>query len=415
MDQPWSQRRLHFVGIGGAGISGLAVVAHALGASISGSDRAPAWPDWAFDATGYRPHVGHAASNVPPGATVVYSSAIPPENPERTTGAPELHRADLLGEVTALKPTIAVSGTHGKTTTTSMIVHALGAQSYLVGGVVRGTGANAGWGDDEWLIVEADESDRSLLKLHPAIAVVTNAEMDHHTTYADQADVDETFRAFLALAERQVVPPDLVRLAPRAATFTPGEIPVTLTVPGEHNARNAAAALTAIKLAGADVAQAARALKTFEGAGRRFERLGSTQQGAEVVDDYAHHPTEVAATIAAARTLHPKRLVALFQPHLYSRTQHLAADFGRALSNADLVVVLAIYPAREKQSDYPGVTGELVADAVSAPVVFVPDLDAATGYLRGELRAGDLLLTMGAGDVDRVGKVLAESPRTPTQ
>src|SRR3954469_6236381 len=170
MDQPWSQRKLHFVGIGGAGMSGLAVVAHALGASISGSDQAASWPQWARAATGYEPAVGHAASNVPAQATVVYSSAIAPENPERTTGAPQLHRADLLGEVTALKPTIAVSGTHGKTTTTSMLVHALGAKSYLVGGVVRSTGANAGWGDDEWLVVEADESDRSLLKLHPTIA-----------------------------------------------------------------------------------------------------------------------------------------------------------------------------------------------------------------------------------------------------
>src|SRR6185312_12532334 len=180
-----------------------------------------------------RAAVGHAAENVPAGATVVYSSAISPENPERTTGAPELHRADLLGELTRLKPTIAVSGTHGKTTTTSMIVHALENPSYLVGGDVRSTGTNADWTDSDWLVVEADESDRSLLKLQPTVAVVTNAELDHHTTYKDQHDVEETFRAFLALADRQVLPPDLVRLAPHAATFAAGEIPVTLTVPGE--------------------------------------------------------------------------------------------------------------------------------------------------------------------------------------
>src|SRR3954462_13916628 len=148
MDQPWSGRRLHFVGIGGAGMSGLAVVAHALGAEISGSDRAAAWPDWARAATGYQPVVGHDAANVPEGAEVVYSSAIPPANPERSTGAPELHRADLLGELTRLKPTIAISGTHGKTTTSSMVVHALEAKSYLVGGEVRSTGSNAGWGED---------------------------------------------------------------------------------------------------------------------------------------------------------------------------------------------------------------------------------------------------------------------------
>jgi UDP-N-acetylmuramate--alanine ligase len=394
-------------------MSGLAVVAHALGASISGSDRAPSWPQWARAATGYEPKVGHDAKNVPDGATVVYSSAIAPENPERTTGAPELHRADLLGEVTTLKPTIAVSGTHGKTTTTSMIVHGLQAQSYLVGGVVRSTGANAGWGDDEWLVVEADESDRSLLKLHPTIAVVTNAELDHHTTYSDQQDVEDTFEAFLALAEQQVVPPELARLARNPTMFE--AIAVTLQVPGAHNALNAAAALAAIELTGADVARAADALTTFEGAGRRFERLGTTAGGAEIVDDYAHHPTEVAATIAAARTLNPKRVVALFQPHLYSRTQHLADDFGKALSAADLAVVLPIYPARENQSDYPGVTGELVVKATTAPVHYVEGHAQAEALLNAELREGDLLLTMGAGDVDRVGKVLAEPGRTSTQ
>src|SRR3954447_22610167 len=287
---PWTGRNLHFVGMGGAGMSGLAVVARALGATVTGSDRAPS-PYLA--ATGLEPVMGHAAANVPAGAEVVYSSAIPPDNPERTTGAPELHRADLLGEITRLKPTIAVSGTHGKTTTSSMLVHALrgaGADpSYLVGGEVRSTGANAGWGTGEWLVVEADESDRSLLKLHPAIAVVTNAELDHHTTYASGRDVDDTFRAFLALAEHPVVWAPLADLAPGATTFdvdaelTPGGsrfafdgAAVTLKVPGAHNARNAAAALTAVRRAGVDVAAAAAALASFEGAGRRFERLGTT-------------------------------------------------------------------------------------------------------------------------------------------
>ena len=240
-----------------------------------------------------------------------------------------MHRADLLGEITRLKPTIAVSGTHGKTTTSSMLVHALAADSYLVGGEVRSTGANAGWGPGEWLVVEADESDRSLLKLSPTIAVVTNAELDHHTTYASSRDVDDTFRAFLALAREQVVPPELVRLAERPTVFDDVGRRAS-SVPGEHNARNAAAALTAIRLAGGDVAAAAARLETFEGAGRRFERLGITADGAEVVDDYAHHPTEVAATIAAARTLEPRRVLACFQPHLFSRTQREATRLRRA-------------------------------------------------------------------------------------
>jgi len=409
--------------MGGAGMSGLAVVARALGATVTGSDRAPS-PYLA--ATGLEPVIGHAAANVPAGAEVVYSSAIPPDNPERTTGAPELHRADLLGEITRLKPTIAVSGTHGKTTTSSMLVHALrgaGADpSYLVGGEVRSTGANAGWGTGEWLVVEADESDRSLLKLAPTIAVVTNAELDHHTTYSSRRDVDDTFRAFLALAERRVVPPELLALAPDATPFgvvaelTPGGsrfgfdgVEVTLRVPGAHNARNAAAALTAVRLAGVDLPAAAAALAGFEGAGRRFERLGTTASGALVVDDYAHHPTEVRATIEAARTLAPRRVVVLFQPHLYSRTRREARGFGAALAQADLAVVLDVYPARERAEDHPGVTGKLVADAAAdarGRVAWLPRHAQAEAFLRDELRAGDLLLTLGAGDVDRVGRAL---------
>ena len=314
-----------------------------------------------------------------------------------------MHRADLLGEITRLKPTIAVSGTHGKTTTSSMVVHALGADSYLVGGEVRSTGANAGWGPGEWLVVEADESDRSLLKLSPTIAVVTNAELDHHTTYASGRDVDDTFRAFLALAEQQVVPPDLVRLAERPTVFD--DVEVRLSVPGEHNARNAAAALTAIRLAGGDVAAAAKRLESFQGAGRRFERLGTTANGAEVVDDYAHHPTEVAATIAAARTLEPRRVIACFQPHLYSRTQREATAFGRALAAADLAVILDVYPARERAEDFPGVSGLLVAEATydaggGKRVVWARDHATAERFLRNESCSGDLILTMGAGDVD---------------
>src|SRR4051794_27580414 len=397
MDQPWSGRKLHFVGILGAGMSGLAKVARILGADVTGSDRALA---------------GHDAANVPAGAEVVYSSAIAPDNPERR--APEMHRADLLGELTRLKPTIAVSGTHGKTTTTSMIVHGMDNPSYLVGGEVRSTGTNADWTDGDWLVVEADESDRSLLKLTPTIAVVTNAELDHHTTYASSKDVDDTFAAFLALAQHTVVPPDLLRLAPGATVFEPQDI--ALGVPGEHNQRNAAAALTAIELAGGDVARATERLAGFEGARRRFEDVG-TFNGARIVDDYAHHPTEVRATIAAARTQDARRVIALFQPHLYSRTQREARAFGQALAAADLPVVLDIYPAREKQSDYPGVTGLLVAQAAADAgngkrVAWVKDHATAEAFLRDELRAGDLLLTMGAGDVDRIGQVLAAAGRS---
>ncbi|RKQ88021.1 UDP-N-acetylmuramate--L-alanine ligase [Solirubrobacter pauli] len=401
MNQPWSGRKLHFVGIGGVGMSGLAKVARILGADVTGSDRAQG---------------GHAASNVPAGAEVVYSSAIPADNPERTTGAPELHRADLLAELTQLKPTIAVSGTHGKTTTSSMLVHALPGQSYLVGGEVRSTGTNADWHpDSEWLIVEADESDRSLLKLHPTIAVVTNAELDHHTTYASSRDVDETFAAFLARARDAVVAPDLTRLRADAHVF--GEFDGPLPVPGAHNRRNAAAALKAIELAGEDVAAAAARLADFQGAGRRFEVVGEAQ-GATVVDDYAHHPTEVRATIEAARSRDAGRVVALFQPHLFSRTQREAMAFGQALAGADVVAVLDVYPARETAADYPGVSGlTIVRTTLDArpgmPVFWAKTHAAARRFLQDTLQNGDLLLTMGAGDVNTIGRDLVAHSEAP--
>jgi UDP-N-acetylmuramate--alanine ligase len=435
----WAGRRLHFVGIGGAGMSGLALVAHALGASVTGSDRAAGSPyAGPLRAAGIEPAIGHDAANVPDGAELVVSSAIPPENPERVAardrGLRELHRAELLGELTRLRPTIAVTGTHGKTTTSSMLVHALRGcgldPAYLVGGAVRSTGSNAGWGAGEWLVVEADESDRSLLSLAPAIGVLTNAELDHHTTYASRRDVDETFRAFLALATRAAVVwdrPELLALAPgsipvvpfdAAPELTPGGsrfaldgVEVELGVPGAHNAVNAAAALTAARLAGADLELAAAALRDFEGAGRRFERLGVTAAGALVVDDYAHHPTEVAATLDAARTLAPRRVIAVFQPHLFSRTAHQAPEFGAALARADEVVVLDIYPARERGEDFPGVTGLLVAEAAAdaaagKTVAWMPAAGDAEAYLRALLRDGDLVLTLGAGDVDALGRAL---------
>lgn len=449
-ERAWAGRRLHFIGIGGAGMSGLALVAGALGAEVSGSDRADSPTVAKLRQGGATIAVGHDAANVPAGqgVEIVYSTAVPPENPERAIGRErglaELHRADLLGEITALpgRRCIAVTGTHGKTTTSSMVVHALrGAgmdPGYLVGGAVRSTGSNAGWGTGEWVVVEADESDRSLLRLHPDVAILTNAELDHHATYGSRLDVDETFRAFLARAAEGVVVwerPELVALAPGDTEVVPYDVPapildptgirfgwrghdVHLTVPGAHNALNAAAALEAARLAGADPAQAAAALADFRGAARRFELLGTTGSGAVVYDDYAHHPTEVAATVAAARTLDPARVVVAFQPHLFSRTRALAREFGAALAAADLVVVLGIYPARELAADFPGVSGRLIAaaaaDAAAPPragVAWLPGsevdrFDAAEQFLRDQLRPGDLVLAMGAGDVDALGRRL---------
>jgi len=433
MSDDWSSRRLHFVGIGGAGMSGLALVARALGAQVTGSDRADSPYAARLRADGIEPTIGHAAGNVPEGAEVVYSSAIPAENPERQAAAGrELHRADLLGEITRLRRCIAVTGTHGKTTTAAMIVHALRGcgldPSYLVGGELANTGSNAGWGTGEWVVVEADESDRSLLKLDREIAVLTNAELDHHATYASRLDLEGTLAEFMAGAEHAVVwdrpalralcPPGAAPfdaptpvLGPDGARFHWRGLEVVLGVPGAHNAVNAAGALEACVLAGADPERCAAAMADFRGTRRRFERVGGTATGAIVYDDYAHHPTEVAAMVAVSRTLAPARVVAVFQPHLYSRTRALARGFGAALAGADVALVVGIYPARENARDFPGVSGRLVAAAAAdagggARVAWIPDLEDAERYLRDILRSGDLCLIMGAGDVGSLARAL---------
>jgi UDP-N-acetylmuramate--alanine ligase len=428
----WAGRRLHFVGIGGAGMSGLALVAQALGAYVSGSDRAESSYAERLREHGIEPAIGHAAANVPAGAEVVYSTAVPPTNPERQAAAGrELHRADLLAQIASLKRCLAVTGTHGKTTTAGMVVHILrGAgldPAYVVGGELRDTGSNAGWGSGEWIVIEADESDRSLLKLSPDIAVLTNAELDHHSTYSSRLDLQETFRTFMAQAgtgavvwdrpELRALCPDgaltydapNARLEPSGVRFRWREREVSLTVPGQHNAINAAGALTAAAVAGADPERAVAAIADFRGARRRFELLGATAAGVPVYDDYAHHPTEVSAVIAAARTLAPRRVVAVFQPHLYSRTQALAREFGVALAAADACGVLGVYPSRERAEDFPGVDGRTVAAAAAdaaggKTVAWTPSFDDARAWLRHTLRGGDLCLLMGAGDIDGLGR-----------
>ena len=439
-DAPFAGRALHFVGIGGAGMSGLALVSKALGAEVSGSDQVESAALERLRAAGIEAVAGHDAANLPAAAEVVLSTAIPEHNPElaaaRAAGATTLHRADLLGELSRMKRTIAVSGAHGKTTTASMIAHALrGAghdPGFLIGGELRSAATNAAWGAGEWAVIEADESDRSFLKLARDVAVITNVELDHHATYASLAELEEAFAEFAAPAELRVVGPgvelagELVRvgveegdlqaqkleLLPGGSRFEVRDTRVDLRVPGRHNVLNALAALAACERAGLGLAEAAAALADFSGAGRRFEEHGQSASGALVVDDYAHHPTEVRATLEAARTLaQDRRLIALFQPHLYSRTRALAGDFGRALALADVVVISAVYPARERAEDFPGVSGLLVAQAAAdaaagRPVWWLPELDQATRMLAAELSERDLLVTLGAGDVDRVAREL---------
>jgi UDP-N-acetylmuramate--alanine ligase len=438
-ERPWEGRRLHFVGVGGAGMSGYARVADALGAKVSGSDSAsgPYLERLRIDGV-LEAHIGHAAGNLPSGEGVelVYSTAVPPENVERRAarerGIPELPRAELLLELTKMRRTIAVAGTHGKTTTASMLVHALRAADlrpgWLVGAPIGGSLANADWCSGDWLVVEADESDRSMLSLSVEIAVLTNLELEHHSSFGSLAELRELFREFLTGPRRAVIwnRPDLLELRAGTAdafdvdglTLTAGgsrfgwrERRVCLAVPGAHNALNAAGALEAALIAGASSERAIEGVEQFTGAGRRFQRLGTSDRGAVLYDDYAHHPTEVAATLDAARTLAPRRLVAVFQPHLYSRTAALAREFGVAIARADVAAVLDVYPAREHAEDHPGVSGLAIAEATAdaaagRPVYWLPTFADAEPVLRGLFAGGDLCVVMGAGDVDALARRL---------
>ncbi|HXN38427.1 MAG TPA: UDP-N-acetylmuramate--L-alanine ligase [Solirubrobacteraceae bacterium] len=441
--RPWSGRRLHFVGVGGAGMSAYARAAHALGAQVGGSDAAASPYSQRLAADGILDAaIGHRAENVPAGAgvEVVYSSAVPADNVERSAarerGIAELSRAHLLGELSALRRTIAVAGTHGKTTTASMLVHALRCAGmdpgWLVGAPVGEGLANAHWSAGEWLVVEADESDRSMLSLSVEVAVVTNVELDHHATFASLAQVREAFAEFLSgpraavvwdrpelleLRDGPVVAYDVseVALSAQGSRFMWNGHQVSLAVPGEHNALNAVGALEAARLAGADSASAIAGLAGFHGAGRRFQALGRSAAGALLYDDYAHHPTEIAATLTAARTLAPRRLVAVFQPHLYSRTALLARELGATLALADTAVVLDVYPAREHAEDHPGVSGLMVAEAAAdsaggGPVYWLSSFAAAESVLREMLGEGDLCVLMGAGNIDELGRALVGVP-----
>ncbi len=448
----WRNRRLHLIGVGGAGMSALAAVADSLGAEVSGSDtaRSPYYDRLAE--RGISVSIGHDPGNLPAdGGEVVVSTAIAADNAElaeaRSRGLPILHRSELLAQVAALKRVIAVAGTHGKTTTASMVAHVLRDAGldpgYLIGGDLRSTGQNAGWGAGEWAVIEADESDRSFLALAPEVAVLTNVELDHHSHWRSIAELRSAFTGFAALAPAAIVWHPLLgeldlsahgglssfgiaegdvraeAVAHRSlgTEFEVGGVQFSLAVPGAHNVLNALAALAACLRAELSVDQVARGLKTFSGARRRFEPRGQTAAGATVFDDYAHHPTEVRATLEAARASAPGRVIACFQPHLYSRTERLAAEFGAALALADIVCVLEVYEARERAEDFPGVSGWSVAAAAAdegggRPVYWMPTLDQAAALVGGLAREGDLVLTLGAGDVDRVaGSIVAESDR----
>jgi UDP-N-acetylmuramate--alanine ligase len=379
-------RRLWFVGIGGAGLSAYAQLARAWGAEVGGWDRL---------ATPYlEPLAGVEISIapepvVPAGWEAVVSSAYP--------AVPGLRRAELLAELVTLRRSIVVGGTHGKGTTAAMIAFAVresgGDPAWLIGAPVPQLGSNAGAGEG-WLVVEGDESDRTVFGLPAQIAVVTNVELDHHSEFSSLAELEAEFDRWTATA------PNAVREA------APFEGPLLL--PGEHNRLNAGAALAALKLAGVPSAQAAEALGRFTGTGRRFEV--SEAGGVTIVDDYAHHPAEIAATIAAAREAYPgRRLRVLFQPHLVSRTRNLAVALGEALAAADDIAVTDVYLAREEPDA--AVSGKLVVDAVSDAgklPAWIPELTAAAEFLAARSEPGDVLLVLGAGSVDAAPAIIRE-------
>ena len=452
-------RPIHFMGIAGAGMSGLGLLAKAQGVAITGCDNDPTGAaDLA--AMGVEIWRGHDPGHVAGARALVVTAAVPGDHPEltraRALGVPVVRRADALSQAVAGGTVVAVSGTHGKTTTTVMVTEALAAAGRdptgLAGGRVARWGGNARVGGRELYVVEADEFDRAFLSLEPTVAVVNNVEADHLECYGGSvATLEDAFAEFAGRARRVIVGTDdagAARVAARLAVpvwrlglgggagagagggagvdvriIDPAlgergstariELPggralaLRLRVPGLHNLRNAAAALAVVHELGADLERALAALAEFGGVGRRFERLGEAR-GVTVVDDYAHHPTEVAATLAAARQAFPRRrVVAVFQPHLFSRTALHGEALGRALAAADVVVVAPIYAAREQP--LAGVSADLVARGAAgagATTIAVRERAGLTDRVVETVRAGDVVFTLGAGDITRVGPEL---------
>jgi UDP-N-acetylmuramate--alanine ligase len=435
-------RRIHIVGVGGAGMSAIATVLVAMGHRVTGSDLNDSVVVARIRSLGVDVKVGHDAANVGNAEVVTVSTAIPSTNPEvleaNRRSIPVLRRAQTLTAITAGQPTIAVGGTHGKTTTSSMITLVLMegglCPSFIVGGDIRELGSGAAWNDGDWLVVEADESDGTFVELRRDVAVVTSVEPDHLDHYGGFPELEDAFRSFLAGARQARIvcadDPGAARLGTEVGAIRYGTSAdadyqmvdvesgrdgsrftlvhegqrlgeITLPVPGLHNARNACAAIVAGLVAGAPFEAAQRALSRFGGVARRFEWRGE-RDGVTYVDDYAHLPGEVRPVLAAARQGGWDRIVTIFQPHRYSRTEALWRDFADAFVDADLLVVTDIYSAGEAAR--PGVHGGLIAAAVSEAhpeqqVVYLPGREDLLGYLAGELRAGDLCLTLGAGDL----------------
>ena len=447
-------QRIHFVGIGGIGMSGIAEVLLNLGYGVSGSDirRSPVTDRLA--ALGGRIHIGHAADNLALANVVVVSSAVRPDNIEvmeaKKRQIPVIPRGEMLAELMRLKYSIAIAGAHGKTSTTSMVatvlVHAGYDPTAVIGGRLNALGSNAKLGSGEFIVAEADESDGSFLKLSPTIAIVTNIDREHLDHYGDFAAVQDAFVAFInkvpfygaailclddpnvqavvPRVERRIITygtsnqADLIAAHVKIAGFgssyevrsQAGALgTIHLQIPGQHSVMNSLAAVAAGLELDVPFTAIAEALGAFQNADRRFQIKGEAR-GVLVVDDYGHHPAEIIATLSAARKSCDRRIVAVFQPHRFTRTASLEEDFARAFYHADVLIVLPIYPAGE--DPIPGVTAERLVSLVEKfghrDVTFAPDFAAAEELLGARLLPGDLLLTLGAGDVWKIGeRVLA--------
>ncbi|MGC0337103.1 UDP-N-acetylmuramate--L-alanine ligase [Streptomyces sp. SLBN-8D4] len=454
---PTAMDRPHFIGIGGAGMSGIAKILAQRGAKVAGSDAKESATAEALRALGATVHIGHAAEHLAADATcVVVSSAIRADNPELARaaelGIPVVHRSDALASLMdGLRP-IAVAGTHGKTTTTSMLAVSLSElglkPSYAIGGDLDAPGSNALHGEGEIFVAEADESDRSFHKYAPEVAIVLNVELDHHANYASMDEIYESFETFVGRTAkggtlvinadhegareltRRVTASGVrvvtygaaadadVRVLSVVAQGLKSEVTVLLdgaeltfavSVPGRHYAHNAVAALAAGVALGIPAAELAPALAAYTGVKRRLQLKGEAA-GVQVIDSYAHHPTEMTADLEAMRAAAgDARILVVFQPHLFSRTQELGKEMGEALALADGSLVLDIYPARE--DPVPGVTSELIIDAAraaGADVTPVHDKADVPEAVAGMAKAGDLVLTMGAGDVTDLGPLILD-------
>jgi UDP-N-acetylmuramate--alanine ligase len=448
-----SPQRIHVVGIGGSGMNAIATVLAAMGHRVTGSDLMPSAGLERMRTVGVDAVVGHDAANVGDADFVTVSTAIPPDNPEvvdaHQRGIPVLRRAEILVAIAATRRCVAVAGTHGKTTVSSMLamvlVEAGLRPSFIIGGHINEVGSGAAWGEGEWLVVEADESDGTFLELQPDVAVVTNVEPDHLDHYGDFAHLEEAFSQFLGnAASAKIVCADdarSARLGKAVGATSYGTSPeagyrmvdlvhrrsdsrftvehegarmgeVTLAIPGAHNARNACGALVAGLAVGASFDSARRALGRYGGVARRFEFRGH-KDGVTFVDDYAHLPTEVRAALATATDGTWSRVVVVFQPHRYSRTAALWQDFGDAFVDADLLIVTDVYSAGEAAR--PGVSGRLILDAVLAAHpeqdgLYLPDHRELVAHLRATLQPGDLCITLGAGDLTLLPDELLEGP-----